>query len=67
MKINLAGILIRSITIMEKTESMAEAVANMAEAAASAAKKCFPWGNHDEINKWYDEHTERGNEKCSKY
>ena len=59
MKINLAAILIRSITVMEKTESMAEAAINI-------TKKCFPMGNHDEISKWYDKHTERGNEECSK-
>lgn len=59
MKINLAAILIRSITVIEKTESMAETV-------ASATKKCFPTGNHGNKRKCYDEHTERGNEKCSK-
>ena len=59
MKINLAAAMIRVLTIMEKTESMAEAV-------TSATKKCFPMGNQDEIGKWYDKHTERGNEKCSK-
>ena len=59
MKINLAAVLIRSITVMEKTEDMAKAV-------ASATKKCFPMGNHDKNNKWYDEFTERRDEKCSK-
>ena len=59
MRINLAAAMIRILTIIEKTEDMAEAAKNI-------TKKCFPMGNHDEISKWYDKHTERGNEKCSK-
>lgn len=51
MKINLAAILIRCITIMEKTESMTEVI-------TSKASQCFPLGNHDNLNKWYDEDAE---------
>jgi len=56
MKINLAAILIRCITIMEKTEDMAEEI-------TSKAFQCFPLGNHDNLNKWYDEDAERSDEK----
>jgi len=56
MKINLAAILIRCITIMEKTE-------NMAEAITGKAFQCFPLGNQENIYKWYDEETEIGDEK----
>ena len=59
MKINLAAVLIRSITVIEKTECMAEAAKNI-------TKKCFLMRNHDKTNKWYDEDTERRNEECSK-
>ena len=56
MKINLAAILIRCITIMEKTE-------NMAEAITDKAFQCFSLGNHENIYKWYDELTEISDEK----
>ena len=56
MKINLAPVLIRWLTFMEKTESMTEAI-------TSKAFQCFPLGNHDNLNKWYDEDTERSDEE----
>ena len=59
MKINLAAVLIRSITVMEKAESMAEAAMNI-------TKKCFLTENPDKSRKWYDDYTERRDEKCSK-
>ena len=57
MKINLAAMLIRSITVMEKTKDMAGAAINI-------TKKCFPMGNHGKNNKWYDEFTGRRDEQC---
>lgn len=57
MKINLVAVLIRCITIMEKTESMAEEITDK-------AFQCFPLGNHENIYKWYDEDGERSDEKC---
>lgn len=56
MKINLAPVLIRWLTFMEKTESMTEAI-------TSKASQCFSLGNHDNLNKWYDEDAERSDEK----
>lgn len=56
MKINLVAILIRCITIMEKTESMTEAI-------TGKAFQCFPLGNHENIHKWYDEDTEISDEE----
>ena len=56
MKINLAPVLIRWLTFMEKTESMAEAITDK-------AFQCFPLGNHENIYKWYDELTEISDEK----
>lgn len=50
MKINMAAILIRCITIMEKT-------GNLAEAISSKADKCFSVGNHENIHKLYDKTT----------
>ena len=55
MKISMAAILIRCITIMENAESVADEI-------TSKATKCFPTGNHSRLYKWYDKTMERSEE-----